>query len=167
MKKTIIVAAVVSLICTGVLGTFLYLQQKKIAVVDAIALYNQFKMTKDLEAHNAKDLQGLSQAVDSLKGTLQVKSNDKSTPEQEIRELYGFYMNAQQQLDSKYQELNNEINIQVWKRLNPLIDDYGKSKGLRLIIGANGMGTVLYNDDFYDHTQEVIKYVNQRYEKGN
>lgn len=167
MKKNIIVASAISIVCTAILGIFLHMQQRKIAVVDAITLYNQFKMTKDLETHNGKDIQALTQSVDSLKGALQVKSSDKNIPEQEIRELYGHYMKAQQLLDTRFQELNNEINIQVWKRLNPLIDDYGKSNGLRLIIGANGMGTVLYNDDFYDHTQEIIKYVNKRYESGN
>ena len=40
-----------------------------------------------------------------------------------------------------------------------MIDDYGKEGGYRLIIGANGMGSVLYNDDYYDCTKEVVDFV--------
>lgn len=167
MKKIIITATIISCIISAALYGFMVYQNKKIAVVDAIKLYNEFKMKKELEGHNRGRLQNLGTTVDSLNRLLKAKGEDKSTPNAELQELYTYYMRAQQQLEGAAGEINAEINEQVWIRLNPLIDAYGKAHNMRLIIGANGMGTVLYNDDYYDHTDAIIDYVNKEYEKGN
>jgi len=144
-----------------------YRTQKKIAVVDAIKLVNAYKMKQELESKAAGGLKFLSHQVDSFKQELTVKSKLKDYPKEQLQVLYGGYVKAQQQLDEFYQQSNQSINEQVWKRLNPLIDQYGKEKDFRLIIGANGMGSVLYNDDYYDRTAELIEYVNKKYEAGS
>ena len=167
MKRIIIAASLISLAVSTALYFLIAHDNKKIAVVDAIKLYNEFKMKKDLEGHNSGRLQELGLSADSLKRLLQAKSADESTARSEVQELYTDFMRAQQLFEGNLNDINAEINEQVWIRLNPLIDDYGREKQLRLIIGANGMGTVLYNDDYYDHTDAIIEYVNKRYEKGN
>lgn len=140
---------------------------KKIAVVDAIKLFNSFKMKQELEAKSGDVLKYLGHQADSFKNDLAAKSKMAGFPKAELEKLYVQFRNAQGQLEQTYQETNQSINEEVWKRLNPLIDDFGKEGGYRLIIGANGMGSVLYNDDYYDRTQELIDYVNKRYEQGN
>lgn len=140
---------------------------KKIAVVDAIKLFNSFKMKQELEAKSADALKYLGHQADSLKSDLAAKSKIKDFPRAELEKLYVQFRNAQGQLEQTYQETNQSINEEVWKRLNPLVDDFGKEGGYRLVIGANGMGSVLYNDDYYDRTKELIDYVNKKYEQGN
>jgi outer membrane protein len=140
---------------------------KKIAVVDAIKLFNSFKMKQELEAQSGGLLSNLGHQADSLKSDLAAKSKIKDFPKTELEKLYVEFRNAQGQLEQTYQQTNQGINEEVWKRLNPMIDEYGKENGFRLIIGANGMGSVLYNDDYYDRTKEVIDFVNRKYEQGN
>ncbi len=140
---------------------------KKIAVVDAIALFNNYKMKMELEAKSAVTLKYMAQQADSLKKELMLKSKMKEVPKADLEVLYKTFSQAQATLEQEYQQSNQAINEQVWKRLNPLIDEYGKEQGFRLIIGANGMGTVLYNDDYYDRTKELTAFVNKRYEAGN
>lgn len=139
---------------------------KKIAVVDAIQLFNSFKMKQELESQSAGLLSGLGRKADSLKSDLTAKSKVEGFPKAELEKLYVQFREAQGQLEQTYQQTNQGINEEVWKRLNPLVDDFGKEGNYRLIIGANGMGSVLYNDDYYDRTKEVIDFVNKRYEEG-
>jgi outer membrane protein len=140
---------------------------KKIAVVDAIKLFNSYKMKMELEAKSAGTLKFLGHRADSIKQQLMTQSKIKDFPKTELDKMYTEFTKAQGLLEQEYQQSNQSINEQVWKRLNPLIDDYGKKEGYRLIIGANGMGSVLYNDDYYDRTKEVIDFVNKKYEEGN
>jgi Skp family chaperone for outer membrane proteins len=150
-------------------ASWLYVRHsnKKIAVVDAIKLFNEFKMKQELEAKSAGVLQALSHYADSLQQEFTMKTRLKAAPQEEMNALAAAFRQAQARLEQQYEQSNQEINQQVWKRLNPLVDAYGKDGGFRLIIGANGMGSVLYNDDYYDRTSEVIRYVNEHYEKGN
>lgn len=140
---------------------------KKIAVVDAIQLVNSYKMKLELEAESGELLTFLGRKADSLKQDLTGKSKVKDFPKPELDRILSAYRNAQGLLEQQYQQSNQSINEQVWKRLNPLIDEYGKGHGFRLIIGANGMGSVLYNDAYYERTKELIDFVNKKYEEGN
>jgi len=137
---------------------------KKLAVVDAVQLFNSYRMKLDMEAVDGKKLDILGRQVDSLKQVLALKSKEPGVPRQELEELYRIFQSWQANLETQYQQSNQSINEQVWKRLNPLVDEYAKKNGLRLIVGANGMGSVLYFDEFYDKTKEVIDYVNKDYE---
>lgn len=144
-----------------------YRNNKKIAVVDAVKLFNSYKMKIEMEAKSGTKLEYLAHQADSLKKELVVKSKVKDVPKAELETLYRTFTQAQGTLEQEYQQSNQAINEQVWKRLNPLIDEYGKAHGYRLIIGANGMGSVLYNDDYYDRTKELTEFVNKKYEEGN
>lgn len=140
--------------------------RKKIAVVDAVKLFNGYKMKQELEAKAGVQLQYLTKVTDSIKQVLTLKSKEGKTPEPAVKELYKSYIEARANLEQAYQQSNATINEEVWKRLNPAIDEYGRNRDLRLIIGANGRGSVLYNDDFYDRTNDIIDFVNDKYEKG-
>lgn len=158
------------LACALTAAILLFIQKrdhKKIAVVDAIKLFNSYKMKTELEAKSSGRLEYLSHVADSLKNDVVAKSKVKDFPRPELEQLYKVFAQAKGTFEQEYQESNQSINEQVWKRLNPLIDEYGKKEGLRLIIGANGMGSVLYNDEYYDHTKELTDFVNKKYETGN
>lgn len=165
--EKILIPAVCAIAASTALFFIMQHQEKKIAVVDAVKLFNEYKMKTELEAKVSQRLQYIGHVTDSLKNLLQAQSKDASVSKEDLQKVYAQYMQVQNQFDAEYQETNSQINEQVWKRLNPLIDEYSKEQGLRMVIGANGMGTVLYNDDYYDHTASLIKYVNEKYEKGN
>lgn len=171
MKRTEIrqtIITVVACIITGSITLFLmHRTQKKIAVVDAIKLFNSYAMKKELEAKAGGQLQYLNKISDSIKQVLTMKSKEGKTPKSELQLIYKAYINSQTILEQAYQQSNETINEEVWKRLNPAIDEFGEINGYRLIIGANGRGSVLYNNDYYDETKEVIDFVNDKYENGN
>jgi outer membrane protein len=171
MTKGEIRQTVITLVACIITGTIVWWignnNQKKMAVVDAVKIFNSYKMKMELEAKAGGKLEFLGHQVDSIKQELAARSKTPGMNPAVLEEMYRSFQAAQARLDQEYQESNQAINEQVWKRLNPQIDEYGKKHGLRLIIGANGMGSVLYNNDFYDHTNEVIEFVNKKYEEGN
>ena len=140
-------------------------QQKKIAVVDAVKLFDKYDMKRELEGRAKMRLQTISKQSDSIGNKLQMARATRN--EEDIKTLTYAYNYIKESLESEYKQSNQDINEAVWKRLNPAIDEYGKKKGLHLIIGANGMGSVLYNDDYYDLTEDVTKFVNKKYAEGN
>jgi Skp family chaperone for outer membrane proteins len=109
-------------------------------------------------------LDQLAHQMDSIKTQLSIaEASNQAAKAALIKE----YNEHKATFDDYYAASDKDINDQVWKRLNPYIEEFGKEQNLHLIIGANGMGTVLYNDDYYDLTAKAVKYVNEKYEHGN
>lgn len=160
--RSIILSVIISILSSGLVYVLLSNQNRKTAVVDAIKLFNQYNMKKELEAKEKVRLEAMSKVLDSM--TNQIKLAQASKDEQGAKELFNRFSILKQQLRDEYNQSNQLINQEVWKRLNPLIEDFGKKKKLHLIIGANGMGSVLYNDEYYDLTPELVNYVNKQYE---
>ncbi|PQJ13003.1 hypothetical protein CJD36_004465 [Flavipsychrobacter stenotrophus] len=160
---------IISFLMSALTGTGVYLMlkndNKKIGVVDAVRLFDQYNMKKELEDKAKVKLQMLGKQMDSVENLLNMAKAVKN--DDGIKKMSYAYSYVRSYVENEYKQSNKEINEQVWKRLNSAIDAYGKSKGLHLIIGANGMGSVLFNDDYYDLTSEAIKYVNKKYEEGN
>lgn len=151
---------VVAVLSIGVSYGIIQYNNKKIAVVDAIQVFNAFNMKKELEGKAEARLKYLGAQLDSMQRTIEQQQKDKK----DNREVYQQFQYKKEQIQKEYAESNQLINEMVWKRLNPLIDAYGKEQGFRVIVGANGMGSVLYYNDYYDVTEDLITYVNQKYE---
>jgi outer membrane protein len=151
-----------------VTGTMVYRltgnREKKIAVVDAVRLANGFNMKTELEQIEKTKLQHASQQMDSIVNAIRQSRDAGAEQGRNVEASYAYYKSK---LQNDYENSNRELNEKVWKRLNPLLVEYGKKSGLHIIVGANGMGSVLYYDSFYDLTDDVIKFVNKRYAEGN
>jgi outer membrane protein len=141
-------------------------QEKKIAVVDAVKLFETYNMKIELEDIAKAQLVAASRQLDSASNAMRM-GKAINVDEERTKMLITSYNTMKAKLEKDYAQSNHDINEQVWKRLNPLLDEYGRKNGLHVIIGANGMGSVLYNDEFYDRTNDMIKFANKKYAEGN
>jgi outer membrane protein len=160
--KQYIMMLVIAAICSGITYASVMYRIKKIAMIDAVSLFNEFKMKKELENDFKGLLRAYSQKVDSVNKV--IKLIDPKASKEQISDLYRAYDFYKSKYESEFTASNQTVNEQVWKRLNPLLEEFGKAKGYNLILGANGMGTILYNDSYYDITKEVTEYVNSKYD---
>jgi Skp family chaperone for outer membrane proteins len=71
----------------------------------------------------------------------------------------GYYEQIQKNIALK----TDSLNAIIWKRLNPLIQQYGKENKYKMIFGADGTGHLLYSDSSLDISNRVIEYVNEQY----
>lgn len=162
VKYTLVCIAISALVSAATYYIVGQQDQKGIAVIDAVKLFNSYNLKVELENEAKVKLSFYGKKIDSLTTLLQAADSKNIQDEK----LISRYQNVKRALDREYEQSNQAINETVWIRLNPLIDEFGQKKGLHLIIGANGMGSVLYQDNVYDITQEVIEYINNRYESG-
>jgi outer membrane protein len=159
MKKLLIVIGGLLVVQVGI--CFLLFNQKKDKVVyaDAIRLFNEYQFKKDMERESQGVLNRLKHEADSVSVIYKVNPNDIGAQQ--------LMAEKQRQLSEGFNKVNKEINEKVWQRLNPKIQEFGKNNNVEMLIGANGMGTVLYADESRDITDALIKYVNENYEKAD
>ncbi|MBS1586005.1 MAG: OmpH family outer membrane protein [Bacteroidetes bacterium] len=140
---------------------------RKTGYVDTIRLFNEYKMKLDLEKKEDAVLLKIKSDADSLKNIhdMLMKAQGKDT--MSIRHIEIQIAALSGNFNEEYTRSNKAINDEVWKRLNPEIDEFAKDKGLDLLIGANGMGTVLYGSKDKDMTSDLIRFVNEKYTNGN
>jgi len=159
MKKIVIALIAFLFVQTAICYFLIHKNEKKIVYADAIKLFNGYKFKLDLEQSSQASLNRLKNGLDSVSALYKVNPSD-----QQILQLV---QQKQELLNQTYNKINKEINDKVWERLNPMIQEFGKKYHIDMMIGANGMGTLLYASDSYDVTDELIKYINENYEKGN
>ena len=160
MKKAVIALFALSLLSLG-LSIYMFLSprsDKQIVYADAIQLFNGYKYKTDLEKASQASLNRLKAELDSAGVIYKVNPADPRAQQ--------LMMVKEQQFKQEYDRMNKDINQKVWERLNPLIQAYGKEHHIDMLIGANGMGTLLYASDKKDMTADLIQYVNKTYE-GN
>lgn len=132
-----------------------------VAYVDIGKLVENYKFKKDLEEASGKNLYKIKGAVDSL--VMLKKVMGDGAP----RSLDSQLSYAQYAFNQYYTLSNQDVTKKVWDRLNPLMAEFGKAKGLELLVGANGAGTVLYGSKRCDVTDELIQFINTKYGKGS
>lgn len=146
---------------------------KEIVFIDNVKVFQEFNMTKELGVVNEKKYKHQLTSFDSLVTQFSeletiLKSKKKITKEEKQQ-----YIKEQRKVIQKEKEIEeirinvkNDINNKVWTRLNSYINSYGKEKKLKLILGAQGSGNIMYGDSITDRTSDFVEYVNYKYE-GN
>lgn len=170
MDKKIILTIGISIILSVILSFFLFNSMegmKKQAYVDTVKVFNEFELKKSLEKKMDFILLKEKREIDSLKIELQAIYNDTlmvgNNRFLKIREIESeverkVYLASQNEIS-----LTEDYNAQIWTQLNQYIKEFGKSKDLDLMLGANGNGSILYANEAYDLTEECILYVNNKF----
>ena len=166
LSKNVLICLVLCLSTVFAIYILISQKQSKIAVIDVVRLFDGFTMKKELEMIAKKKLEEEGKKLDSLNHEVQL-SKTRKISEDEMKGIAEYYNSAKVNLEQDYKVSNHNINEQVWKRLNPLLEDFGKRKGLQLMLGANGMGSILYTDKTSNITDEAILYINKKYAEGN
>lgn len=156
MQRGLLYIIILFLLLFAVCFYWLYsIEKKQVVYADAIELFNEYQFKKDLEQTSESKLIQMKNELDSL--VIYYKSDTAN------REVLRVIQRKEAEASELYSRINDNINKQVWDRLNPLIQEYGKENNIKLLIGANGMGTVLYASDKRNVTKELINYINAKY----
>jgi outer membrane protein len=149
-----------------IIGTYYYTDQnnQEVVYVDSVKLFSGFNMTKDIKKIEEAKINKQGKELDSLYAIFQVVT-DKETPP---------FKNLQQQIANKskvFQELQDNykytLSNKVWKRLNAYVKEYAQNNSLKIVLGANGYGNVLFGDESLDITDQILEFSNKKYEGDN
>lgn len=120
------------------------------------------EMGKELKAETErwqKDAEAFQQKARAL-GEIWAQQNSGPLAQRQQQLQY-----AQQALLRQLQEESGVEQDSVVNKVEKFLKDYGKEKGFDYVFGTGAAATVLYAKDQYDITKDVVKALNEKYEK--
>lgn len=147
---------------------FSAMDKPKLAYVDLGTVFNEFEMQKEL--NNRLDQLSNTRQVqqDSLELNLQrIASSpefDQNNPDARFMQLRTMYLQNQERFEQDNQRMVQEYDKQIWTQLNQYLNDFGTNANYTFVFGANGQGSVMFAEPELNLTQEVIAYINERYD---
>ena len=176
MKKVLVIIALsISVIACDKKAE---VKEVKTAYVDTSELMKEYTEAKDLEAkYKAQaDEKGrqLEAEINRFKQEAanfqsQAQANGQAWAQQKGAEL----QKREQQLGYAQQQLSQQLQQESGKEMDSLVSGvkkfikaYGKEKGYSYIFGTGDVASVLYAEDQYDITKDLIKALNEKYKAG-
>lgn len=135
----------------------------RVVFIENNKVFEEFQMKKDYDRLLEKDLMAESQSLDSLGKLVNGMTQDASVSSSVLEMEKEKYFSVKKMFEERFSQLSKEYTAQVYERLNTYIQEYGKMKGFRMVVGANGQGNVMYVDKSADVTTDMIAYCNKKY----
>ena len=174
MKKIVVILAVaISIVsCNKPVAE---VKEVKTAYVDTAVLMKEYTATKDLDAkYKAKGEEKgrqLEAEINKFKQEAagfqaQAQANGQAWAQQKGAEL----QKREQQLTYAQQALSQQLQQEGGVEMDSLvvgvkkfIKQYGKEKGYSYIYGTGDAASILYAEEKYDITKDIIKLLNEKY----
>ncbi len=146
-------------------------QELKIGYLQITQVFEQFDMKQEMVEKLTKETNNLRAQVDSLAVGIQLLSESiKNEPTEELENALQFkrvqYYNKRQEYEKLVNEKTQAYDQEIVQRLNGLVQEYAETNGYDFIYGADGSGFLMYGEPGYDITQDVVNYLNTKYQ-GN
>jgi outer membrane protein len=127
----------------------------KVVCVDNIRLFDNFNMTKEMKSAGEREFK----SIDLLSQKLQT-----SNSEVEKKQLSSLILLKKNDLVQFNDSFAQQESVKIWQRINGYLKDLSEENKYSIIIGYDNPRVVLFHEDRLDVTQEIIDYVNRKYE---
>jgi Skp family chaperone for outer membrane proteins len=115
------------------------------------------ELTKKKTAEIAEKNKALDSARQKQQSSVGIMNDTaRLALEKEIDKLTREVQFAQQEAQSEVQQLQTELQVDFQKKLNPILEQIGKEKGLHMLVDIQNSGAV-WVDTGLDLTNEIIK----------
>ena len=153
-------------------------KETKTAYIDTSKLMEEYTENKDLQAKfKAKsdemghelELEIKRFKQDAANFQKNAQANGQMWAQQNGAALQKREQDLQYAQQAMSQQLQQEMGVEMDSLISGVkkfIKSYGKEKGYAYIYGSEGGSTVLYAEDKYDLTKEMIKLLNDKYKSG-
>jgi outer membrane protein len=173
MKKVLLIIAIsISVVACNQTAAVI---EVKTAYVDTSVLMKEYTEAKDLEAKYKAQSEEKGRQLeaeisrfkqDAANFQSQAQANGQAWAQQKGAEL----QKREQELSYTQQALSQQLQQESGKEMDSLVSGvkkfikaYGKEKGYSYIYGTGDAATVLYAEDKYDITKDVVKALNDKY----
>ena len=173
MRKAYIFIAVATVLSLSalVLSYLNFTSSRKAAYVEISRMYAGFTLKKELEAKYQTTESLRKTLLDSIGLKIQVLGNSIEhsgrKDQAAIEEFYRLkeeYKLKQKQFSDDNTRLSGEYSKQIFNQMNQYVSDYGKQNKYEYILGANSEGSIMYANEAKNITDDVLAYMNERYE---
>ncbi len=139
---------------------YFFKSNKEIVYVDNVKLFDGFIMTKEMKRAGEKEFNSRKSVLDNLYSDLQSPAISAS----EKKQLMQQFIQGKEELEQFNQVFGSEQTAKIWSRIKSYTAEFSKDKNYQLIIGSDNKQTVLFADDKIDVTNELLTYLNKKYE---
>lgn len=173
MKKALVIIALSILVVSC--GKTAEVKEVKTAYVDTSVLMKEYTEAKDLEAkykgqaeEKGRQLQAEIARFkqDAASFQSQAQANGQAWAQQRGAEL----QKREQQLGYAQQALSQQLQQESGVEMDSLVSgvkkfikDYGKKNGYSYIYGTGDAASILYAEEKYDITKDIVKALNDKY----
>lgn len=157
MRHNIQISVIVNIVLVAFVA-FLFLSsfRKKEAYIVNQQVFESFKGKNELDIKLIKMQEKQQYKLDSLAGLIE-KTEDNQSLIQNYDQMAQLFM-------INKQEVSQRFTADLWKQINGYISDYGDENGYHFIYGATGDGNLMYASDARNITDDLIEYINSKYE---
>lgn len=165
MNKGILIVLVPILILLGYNTYEIHFKSvpEQTVYVNVNAVFDAFYLKQEMEKELQDETKKSSNYLDSLAFEIQTLS-ELEDKEQEVERLKSLYYQKRTYYENQAVTLTQKYDEQILTQMKQYIKDYGKSEGYKYILGKSADGFLLYGEDVLDVTDEVISYINGRYQ---
>lgn len=169
-----ILTVVFFLALLGVSAFMIFRPSARLAWIDLPAVYNGFEYKKEMESRLVRIQEARKHILDSMELDLRIISEElRASSQKDPKKMVLYQQMGEDYINrKKLFEEDNYMNKakyeeQILKQLNQYVRDFAEKHGYSFIYGADGTGNLMYGDRSLDITEEVKKYVNDKYKGGN
>ena len=130
-----------------------------ISYIENAKVFDSFQMKKDYDLLMEKDMKSDAEYLDSLAFVI----NASKAKNESVSSIEQRYFSAEQSYNTKFSSLSTKYTTEVNERLNAYIKEYAETNGIRMILGTNGSGTLMYANEEDNITEDIIKFINSKY----
>ncbi|WP_158626849.1 OmpH family outer membrane protein [Flavobacterium sp. GT3R68] len=161
-NKLYLVVVVNSILICLLIAIFVFniLGSNKIVYVDNIKLFDGFNMTKEMKRVGEKEFNARKSVLDTLYFKLQspaISETDKKVMMQQ-------FIQGKEELEQFNQNFGGEETSKIWARIHSYSEEFSKTNNYDLVIGSENKRSVLFADGDVDVTNELLTYINKKYE---
>lgn len=158
----LVVANIALFICVVIISFFpnLLITDKKIVYVNSIQVFDGFAMTKEMKRVGEKEFNSKKLILDNLFSNLQSPKISAS----QKKELMQQFIQGKEELEQFNQTFVAEQTTQIWSRIKSYTAEFSKDKNYQLVLGSDNKQIVLFADEKIDVTNELLTYLNKKYE---
>jgi len=155
-----------------------FMTSEKTAYVDSVKLISKYDATVEMQKMLEQKRKVMEANIDTLGLELQgeIKKFEAERPKLSAKEISlneALLKNKQQQfmqyqraVEQKMQEEQKKIQEEVLQRMNTYIKEYGRSHSYKYIMGATVTGNLIYADEAYDITDEILEALNKQHNRN-
>lgn len=159
--KALVVVNIVLITMLIVFSIFYSLDSnKRIVYVDSNKLFDNFIMTKEMKRIGEKEFNIRKLRLDSLYVKLQYPKNSQ----EEKKILLTQFTQEKEEFEQFNQNFASEEYSKIWARIHGYVNEFSNEKKYQLVLSSDKNGAVLYADGKIDITDELLNYINKKYE---
>lgn len=141
----------------------------RLAYIDIPKVFNGFNMKSEMQKKFDRTENMRKSIIDSLSMELQVLSNRvKAHPkdpdvvnEFDRKRQYFFTMKNRAEEDNA--ALSAQYDKQILEQMSAYIMEYGKGKNYDFIYGSSGNGVLMFANEQYNISDDIILFINDKY----